>query len=93
MANTIYQTFKTALLNGSINLSSATIYVALLSAAYTPNFATDQFLSTISGISGAIVARSAAALAGVSITGGALSASPIRLAESPDLKLLNWLCM
>jgi hypothetical protein len=74
MANTVYQTFKTALLNGAVNLSTANVYVALVSSAYTPNFTTDQFLSTVAAN---IVARSSAALSGVTITNGVVNANSV----------------
>lgn len=48
MANALYGKGKEKLLSGSINLSSDTIKVALMSSAYSPNLSTDEFYSTIS---------------------------------------------
>lgn len=48
MANALYGKGKEKLLSGSINLSSDTIKVALMSSAYSPNLSTDEFYSGIS---------------------------------------------
>src|SRR4029077_8289375 len=49
MANTVYSLYKQAILGaGGINLLTDTIKAALVSAGYTPNYATDQFYSTVS---------------------------------------------
>jgi hypothetical protein len=48
MANALYGLYKQALLGaGGINLSSDTIKVALCTAAYAANMATDQFFSAV----------------------------------------------
>jgi len=44
----IYNKFKMEALNGSINLSSDTIKVALLDSGYTPNIDTDIFWDDVS---------------------------------------------
>ena len=48
MANALYGKGKEKLLSGSINMSSDTIKVALMSSAYSPNLSTDEFWSGIS---------------------------------------------
>ena len=48
MANALFGKGKEKLLSGSINLSTDTIKVALMSSAYTPNLSTDEFYSGIS---------------------------------------------
>ena len=58
MANLVYDYFKKALLVGSINLNGAgslggtadAVYVALVSNSYTPNAATDIYLSNLSQV-------------------------------------------
>ncbi len=58
MANLVYDYFKKALLVGSLNLgvggslggTSDAIYIALVSNSYTPNAATDSYLSNISQV-------------------------------------------
>jgi hypothetical protein len=48
MANALYTQYKQTLLGaGGINLSSDTIKVALATAAYVANMATDQFFSAV----------------------------------------------
>ena len=44
-SNVLYPTFKEALLKGSIDLDSSTVYVTLVSSSYTYS-ATDEFYST-----------------------------------------------
>lgn len=48
MSNALYGKGKEKLLSGSINLSSDTIKVALVSSSYTPNLSTHEFYSDIS---------------------------------------------
>jgi len=51
MANTIYSLYKQTILSpgGSpINLLTDTIRAALVTAGYTPNYATDQYYSSVS---------------------------------------------
>ncbi len=47
MANSLYTKGKEALLSAGFNLSTDTIKAVLLSNGYTPNLATDQYLSTV----------------------------------------------
>lgn len=52
MANTLYSLYKQQILGGGgtrIDLTADTIKAALVSAGYTPNYATDQFWNTVSG--------------------------------------------
>lgn len=59
MANALYDTGRNAFLTAGINWTSDNIKCILIDTTkYTKNLATDQFLSTISGISGAIIATS-----------------------------------
>lgn len=71
MANALYTKGKQGLINGSFNLSADTIKIALVSSAYTPNLATDQFWSTVS----ANLIGTAQTLAGISITDGVFNSS------------------
>jgi hypothetical protein len=60
MANVLYDTGRNAFLTAAINWPSDNVKAILIDTTkYTANTATDQFLSTISGISGAIIATSA----------------------------------
>lgn len=49
MANNLYQKARRAFLEKKIDWVGDTIKAALLSATYTPNLATDEFLSVIPG--------------------------------------------
>lgn len=71
MSNALYTKGKEKFLSGSINLGSDTIKAALVSSSYTPNLATDEFLSTISGV----VLGTAVTLGTKAVTGGAFSAA------------------
>jgi hypothetical protein len=72
MANFVYTQGKEGIGDDSINMLADDIRVALVSAAYTPNSLTDEFLSSVSGI----VARSLA-LSGKSFTDGVFDAANI----------------
>ncbi len=48
MANALYGKGKEKFLSGAINLVSDTIKLALVSSAYSPTMASDEFFSTIS---------------------------------------------
>lgn len=74
MANTWYAKGRQHFSQGDINFPSDNIKAALVTSAYTPDFTNDEFLSTISGIGGAILKRSAN-LTGKTNTGGILNAS------------------
>lgn len=59
MSNALYDTGRNAFLTAGINWTSDNIKAILIDTTkYTKNLATDQFLSTISGITGAIIATS-----------------------------------
>ena len=47
MANAIYNTFKSDLLSGNIDLANDTIKVALVTATYTPNIDTHDFFDDV----------------------------------------------
>lgn len=49
MANALYDLGRKAFLDAGINWASDNIKVVLVDATYTPNTATDQFLSDIAG--------------------------------------------
>lgn len=68
--NTLYAKGKQALL-GDLDWSAATIKSALVTSAYTPNAATDEFLADIPG--GAVLATSAA-LTGKTLVDGVADA-------------------
>ena len=71
MANALYTLAKQGLLHGSFVLDSDTIKIALVSSAYTPNLATDQFWSTVNSN----VIGTPQALGGISITNGVFNSS------------------
>ena len=76
MANFIYAKGKEALLSGGVNVPSDTIRAALVTSTYTPNSATDQFLSTASaGVVGTPVS-----LASKVVTSGVLDAADVTFA-------------
>jgi len=72
MANFLYAKGKEGLLDGSINLESDDIRVALVSAAYTPNVNADDLMNDLTGI----VARSGA-LSGKTFTLGVFDANDV----------------
>lgn len=74
--------------SGDINFLTANIKAALVTSAYVPG-ATDEFLSVISGISGAIVSRSGN-LAGKSVTGGVLNCSNITINLVPTGHVIKY---
>lgn len=71
MANFVYAKGKEALLSGGINIPSDTIKVALVTSAYTPNSASDQYYTSIS----AAVVGTPVALASKTVTSGVLDAA------------------
>jgi hypothetical protein len=73
MANALYGKGKEKLLTAAINISSDTIKAALVSSAYTPNLATDEFYTTISGS----VLNTPQTLASKTITLGVVDAADI----------------
>lgn len=73
MANRMYTLGKKAFLDGGINMGSDTIKICLVdSAVYTPNTATDQFLSTVTA-GGAVIAT--ATLGSKTTTGAVFDAA------------------
>lgn len=74
MTNALYDTGRNAFLNAGINWTSDTIKAALVDTTkYTKNLATDQYFSTISGITGAVIATTT--LSGNSASAGVANAS------------------
>jgi hypothetical protein len=69
VANTVYTTFKTALLDGTINLATANLWALISTSGYTPNYATDSFVSVIAPI------LSRVALTGITVSNGSLFAN------------------
>lgn len=74
MANALFAKFKESLLsqNPSVDLDTDTIKVALVSSTYTPNTASNQYYSSVSGVIG-----TPATLTGKSVTDGVFDASDI----------------
>lgn len=74
MANALYAKFKESLLsqNPSVDLDTDTIKVALVSSTYTPNTASNQYYSSVSGVIG-----TPATLSGKSVTDGVFDASDV----------------
>lgn len=73
MANALYTTAKTALMNGELNLSTDNLKVVLVdTGVYTANLTTDAFLSDVSGI----VATSST-LIGTVVAAGVFSAADV----------------
>lgn len=74
MANALFAKFKESLLsqNPSVDLDTDTIKVALVSSTYTPNTASNQYYSSVSGVIG-----TPATLAGKSVTDGVFDASDV----------------
>ena len=69
MSNQVYNSFKKNSMVGSINLSTDTIKVALVTSAYTVDIDAHQFYSDITGeVVGAGYTTSGATLSGITIT-------------------------
>lgn len=47
MANAIYNSFKAKIMDGSIDLDTDTVKLALVTSSYTPNVDTDEFYSDV----------------------------------------------
>lgn len=73
MSNSWYPVGLEHFAKGDINFLTANIKALLVTSAYTPA-ATDEFVSTIAAISGAIVSRSGN-VSGKTVTGGVLNCS------------------
>lgn len=77
MANALYDKGREAFLKGGINVSSDTIKAALVDAGvYTPNLSTDQFWSTITGLSSAVIGTPAT-LSSITTTAGVFDAADV----------------
>lgn len=74
MANGPYLLGLNAFLNGSINVTSDTLKLALISTVYTPDLTADQFFNVVPA--GAII-HAGVTLTGKSVANGILSADPI----------------
>lgn len=74
--NQFYAHARQRATDAGLQWPSGNIKAALVTAAYTPDIVNDNFLSTISGISGAILSRSANFTTKTN-TGGILNADPI----------------
>lgn len=73
MANALYDLGREGFLDGSIDWDTDIIKAALVDAAvYTPNLATDKFLSAIPS-----VVATSAALTGKTVTGGVADADDV----------------
>ena len=70
MANVFYDNAKKNLWNGTINLASDPLNVALVGSGYTPNQATDQYWSNVAAneVSGTGYTAGGQALTGQSVT-------------------------
>lgn len=71
MSNALYAKAKEALLSAGINLTTDTIKVVGVTAAYAPNMATDQYLSA----AGANTVGTAQVLGTKTVTGGVFKAA------------------
>lgn len=69
MADVIYNGFKAKIMNGSIDLDTDTIKVALVTSTYTPNIDTHVFFSDVTNeVSGTGYTAGGATLAGAAVT-------------------------
>lgn len=68
MSGSLYANFKVAALSKTIDPLTDTISVALVSSAYTPNFATDQYYSSVTGVIGTPVALTSKTLTAATVT-------------------------
>lgn len=87
MANALYAKFKEALLGGGLNLPSDSIKVVGVTASYTPNMATDQYLTAL----GANTVGTAQTLTSKTVTGGTFDcANPVfpAVASGPAMQAL-----
>ncbi|MEC4833749.1 hypothetical protein R2362_03035 [Mycobacteroides chelonae] len=76
MVNSLFEKGRQAFLDGQINWTSDNIKVAAVDATYTPNVATHQYLSDITG-----VVATSANLSGKSSTGGVADAGDVTFAS------------
>lgn len=73
MANSLYGLGKQKILSAAINLPADTIHAVLVSTAYAPNLATDEFHSAIN----AYVLGAAVAMGGKSVALGVFDANDV----------------
>lgn len=72
MSNSWYAKGLEHFASADVNFPTANIKAALVTSAYVPDTSADEFLSVISGISGAIISRSSN-LSSKTVTGGVLN--------------------
>jgi hypothetical protein len=72
VANALYDLGRESYLNGQFNMTTDNIKLVLVSSAYTPNLATDQFFSSVSG-----VIATSANLSGKTTTAGVFDANDV----------------
>lgn len=84
MASAVYNNFKKNIMNGSIDLDTDTIKVALVTSSYSPNIDTDEFFSDVTNeVAGAGYDAGGKALANKVVTEdttddeGVFSADPV----------------
>jgi hypothetical protein len=89
MANSLYTNFKASLLAAQGNLQSDVIKAALVSSAYTPNLATDQFQSAI--VAATLAGTTDQTLAGVATTGGKFTFSTVTWLAVPNAEIARYI--
>lgn len=80
MANALYRKGAQKLLSGQINLSGDAIVARLIKNTYAQNLSTDEFLSSVTKITGS----SDVTLTGKSVTNGVFDADDITFAAVPS---------
>lgn len=78
MANQLYKNIKEDFLSGSINLSTASVKVALVKSGYVIDIDNDQYLSDIGSSN---IAATSNALTSITITDGVFDAENETIAE------------
>ena len=84
MASGIYDKAREQYLGGSLNWTSDTVKAVLVTSGYTPNFASDQFLSSITA---ANRVATTAALTGKTATAGVAGAANTVFPAAPAGKV------
>jgi Cu2+-containing amine oxidase len=72
VANALYTLARQSYLNGQFNMATDNIKLVIYTSAYTPNIATDQFFSSVSG-----VVATSANLTTKTTTGGVFDADDV----------------
>jgi Cu2+-containing amine oxidase len=72
VANALYTLARQSYLNGQFNMATDNIKLVICTSAYTPNIATDQFFSSVSG-----VVATSANLTTKTTTGGVFDADDV----------------